>query len=238
MEDKANIIETFSEMAPRYERVVDSELNRIWGWRYSAFVKLIIASTPMQPQDIVLDVATGTGVIPDALEKSGHPLGQIHGLDITLSMLVRAKVRLSGQEDLPAQNLVCASAMEMPYSGSAFSQVICGLATHHMNVKELISECHRVLQMGGRLTIADVGGSTLWKVPGVRFLVRMAAYLYFFLFENRSRALAESRAVFNILTGDDWNQVLLSFGFRNINILKLRSRYFWVPAPLLIKAEK
>ena len=238
MEDKANIIEAFSEMAPRYEQVVDSELNRFWGWSYYGFVNLLIASTPVQPQDIILDVATGTGVIPSLLEKAGHPRNQIHGLDITMSMLNHARDRLAGHDGHVEENLVCASAMEMPYANSGFSQVICGLATHHMDVKELILESYRVLRTGGKLTIGDVGGSNLWKFPGVKFVLRIVAFIYFFVAENKSRAWAETSAVSNILSKDDWSFVLMNCGFRNIVIQKLKSRYFWVPSPLLIKAEK
>lgn len=238
MEDKANIIEAFSEMAPRYEQVVDSELSRFWGWSYQGFVNLLLASISIQPQDIILDIATGTGVIPALLEKAGHPCNQIHGLDITMSMLMHAKRRLEAQEGQTNQNLVCASAMNMPYANSGFTQLTCGLATHHMVVKELILESYRVLRSGGKLTIADAGGSSLWKLPGVKFLLRIAAFIYFFLVENKSRAWAETTAIANVLSKDDWSLVLMNSGFRNIVIQKLRSRYFWVPAPLLIKAEK
>ena len=238
MGDKTNIIDAFSEMAPRYEQVVDSELNRFWGWSYTGFINVLITSTPVKPQDIILDVATGTGVIPSLLEKGGHPRKQIHGLDITLPMLTRARHRLMGSGDTVEENLACASAMDMPYANSSFSQVLCGLATHHMDVKKLIQESYRVLQSGGKLTIGDVGGSSLWKLPGVKFLVRMVAFIYFFLAENKARAWAETSAVSNILSKDDWNLVLINCGFRNIRIQKLKSRYFWVPAPLLIKAEK
>ena len=238
MGDKTNILDAFSEMAPRYEQVVDSELNRFWGWSYTGFINVLITSTPVKPQDIILDVATGTGVIPALLEKGGHPRKQIHGLDITLPMLTRARHRLMGSGDTVEENLACASAMDMPYANSSFSQVLCGLATHHMDVKKLIQESYRVLQSGGKLTIGDVGGSSLWKLPGVKFLVRMVAFIYFFLAENKARAWAETSAVSNILSKDDWNLVLINCGFRNIRIQKLKSRYFWVPAPLLIKAEK
>jgi ubiquinone/menaquinone biosynthesis C-methylase UbiE len=238
MEDKANIIEAFSELAPRYEQVVNSELNRFWGWSYTGFINLLISSTTVQPQDIILDVATGTGVIPSLLEKAGHPHNQIHGLDITLSMLMHARKRLSDQDDHTNRNLVCASAMEMPYANSSFSQVICGLATHHMDVKKLINESYSILQNGGKLTIADVGGAKILKFPPVKFIVRVFAFCYFFLFENKVRAWAESRAVSNVLSREDWNLILMNSGFRNIVIQKLSSRYFWVPAPLLIKAEK
>jgi ubiquinone/menaquinone biosynthesis C-methylase UbiE len=238
MEDNANIIEAFSELAPRYEQVVNSELNRFWGWSYTGFINLLIASTPIQPQDIILDVATGTGVIPSLLEKAGHPQSLVHGLDITLSMLKHAKSRLGDQEGHVDQNLVCASAMEMPYANSSFSQVICGLASHHMDVRKLIRESYSILHSGGKLTIADVGGSEIMKFPGVKFLVRIFAFCYFILFENKTRAWAESSAVSNVLSKEDWSLVLMKSGFRNIVIQKLSTRYFWVPAPLLIKAEK
>jgi ubiquinone/menaquinone biosynthesis C-methylase UbiE len=238
MKDKDNIIDAFSEMAPRYEKVVDSELNRFWGWSYNGFINLLLASTPVQPQDIILDVATGTGVIPYQLEKAGHPPNQIHGLDITMSMLLHARRRLAVQNGHANQNLACASAMNMPYANSGFTQVICGLATHHMDVNKLILESYRVLRTGGKLTIADAGGSSYWKIPGVKFLLRIAAFIYFFFVENKSRAWAETNAVSNVLSRDEWNEILLNSGFRDITILRLKSRYFLVPAPLLIKAKK
>jgi ubiquinone/menaquinone biosynthesis C-methylase UbiE len=238
MEDKATIVEAFTEMAPRYEQVVDSELNRFWGWSYSGFVNLLLASAPIQPQDIILDVATGTGVIPSLLEKAGHPRNQIHALDITMSMLSHAKQRLGIQDGKVNQNLVCASATEMPYANSSFTQVICGLATHHMDVNKLALEIIRILQSGGKLTIADVGGSNILKIPGMKFIVRIGLFIYFILVENKSRAWAESRAVANVQSKEDWTLILMNSGFRNIVIQKLKSRYFWVPSPLLIRAEK
>jgi ubiquinone/menaquinone biosynthesis C-methylase UbiE len=238
MDDQATIIDAFSEMAPRYEQVIDTEMNRFWGWDYAGFINLMVAFTPVQPQDIILDVATGTGLIPSLLQKAAHPASQVHGLDITRSMLTHARHRLGGQDGRVDQNLVCASAMDMPYADSDFMQVFCGLATHHMDVKKLLGECHRVLRSGGKLTIADAGGSPAWKIPGVKFLLRLAAFGYFSLVENKTRAWAEARAVSNVLSKEEWTQVLLQSGFREIVIRELRSRYSWVPSPLLIKAEK
>jgi ubiquinone/menaquinone biosynthesis C-methylase UbiE len=107
-----------------------------------------------------------------------------------------------------------------------------------MDVKKLLFECKRVLRSGGKLTIADVGGSSLMKVPVINFLFRLVVFSYFFLYENKSRAWAESRAVSNVLSKDDWNLLLENAGFRDILIRELKSKYFWIPAPLLIKAEK
>jgi ubiquinone/menaquinone biosynthesis C-methylase UbiE len=238
MEDRANLVEAFSEMAPRYEQVVDSELKRFWGWSYSGFVNILLASIPLKPNDVILDVATGTGVIPSLLYKAGLPGNHIHGLDITLSMLKHAKKRLADQNGHVNQNLVCASAMEMPYANATFTKITCGLATHHMDVKQLISESYRVLQNGGLLTIADVGGSNILKIPVIKFFVELLVFCYFILFENISRAWAETKAVSNVCSKDNWSLILKNTGFRNIVIQELTSRYFWVPAPLLIKTEK
>jgi ubiquinone/menaquinone biosynthesis C-methylase UbiE len=238
MEDKAILVEAFSELAPRYEQVVDSELNRFWGWSYSGFVNKLLATTPMVEEDIILDIATGTGVIPSLLDKAGLPGNHIHGLDITLTMLRHAKLRLGDENGHVNQNLVCASAMEMPYANSVFNKITCGLATHHMDVNQFISESYRVLQSGGKLTIADVGGSNLLKLPVIKFFVKLFAFCYFVLFENITRAWAETKAVSNVLSKDDWSLVLRESGFCNIVIQELTSRYFWVPAPLIIKSEK
>ncbi len=90
MSEKQAIIEAFTDLAPRYEQTVDGELRRFWGWSYDGFIENMINMTQFQPDDVVLDVATGTGVIPRKLVGRGKISGQIIGLDITLAMLQRA----------------------------------------------------------------------------------------------------------------------------------------------------
>lgn len=238
MNDSDIIIETFTELAPRYEEVIDSELNRFWGWSYEGFVNKLFEMTPILENDIILDVATGTGVIPDKLVRERLTRNRVHGLDITMSMLVRAKRRFVGNNIQQRIDLVCASAMGMPYSNASFSVVICGLATHHMDGKKLISEMHRILLDGGVLSIADVGGSPTWRLPGVKWLIRLAAFIYFLVVENINRGWAEARAVSNVRTKEEWNAILTKSGFKDIIITKLKSRYIWVPEPLVIKAIK
>jgi ubiquinone/menaquinone biosynthesis C-methylase UbiE len=238
MEEKAKVIEAFTEMAPHYEQIVDSELHRFWGVSYLSFVRRLLASIPLRQSDVILDVATGTGVIPNQLHNNGHPRSLVHALDITFSMLRHAARRLSDDGNPSALNLACASAFDMPYADSIFSAVICGLATHHMDVVKMVRESYRVLKNPGSLAIGDVGGSPAWKLPGMRFLLRIIAFVYFFLAENKSRAWAETSAVANVLSSEDWTRMLQEAGFRNIVVQKLKSRFFWVPSPLLIRADK
>ena len=80
MNDKDHIIETFTELAPRYEEVVNAELGRFWGWSYAGFVNQLIQSTPMPEKGKMLDLATGTGVIPITVATNGLSTNRIHGL--------------------------------------------------------------------------------------------------------------------------------------------------------------
>ena len=238
MNEKENIIETFTELAPRYEEVVNAELNRFWGWSYMGFVNQLLHSTSIPEKGKMLDLATGTGVIPITVASNGFGMSRIHGLDITLSMLERARKKKSSETIKNQIDLVCASAMDIPYASESFNLVTCALATHHMDVELLLSESWRILDQGGMLSIADVGGSNLWKSPIVKFFLRIAAFIYFLFKENIHRAWAEAEAVSNVRSKEEWFDLLVKTGFGNIKIIKLKSKYFWVPEPLVIQAIK
>jgi len=238
MEDKENIIETFTELAPRYEEVVDSELNRFWGWSYTDFINQLIQMTPIPQRGRMLDIATGTGVIPMKVATAGLGKSRIHGLDITMSMLTRAKKKLTERNIRNTVDLVCASGMDIPYANGSFDLVTCALATHHMDVNLLLSEMHRILADGGTLSIADVGGSNLWKSPVVKFFLRIFAFIYFLFKENINRAWAEADAVSNVRSKEEWFDLLVKIGYKEISITKLRSKHFWIPEPLVINAIK
>jgi ubiquinone/menaquinone biosynthesis C-methylase UbiE len=238
MDDQNNIIRAFTELAPRYEETVDSELSFFWGWRYQRFINTFIKHIPLHDRDIVLDLATGTGVVPSKLEEHGVPQDHIYGLDITYSMLKRARTRLSENGKEFKSNLVCASAMDLPYRDKSFNIITCALATHHMDAEKLIAEINRILQEEGCLSFADVGASTFWLLPGIKTLARLFAFFFFLIRESFDRAWVESGALSTIRTTEEWGELLRRNGFRDIKITKLESKYSWVPEPYIIIAYK
>lgn len=238
MNSKENIVEAFTELAPRYEEVVNAELDRFWGWSYEGFVNQLFQYTPLPANGMTLDIATGTGVIPIKVAARREGSNQIHGLDITYSMLANAKGKITAQKLYDQIDLVCASAMSIPYASDSFDLVTCALATHHMDVKLLLLESGRALRNKGMLSIADVGGSSVWKMPIVKFFLRIAAFIYFLFKENIHRAWAESEAVSNVRSKEEWFDLLTEVGFVNIKITKLKSKYRWIPEPLVIQAIK
>lgn len=238
MDEQEVVVEAFTELASRYEKVVDSELNRFWGWSYARFVDRLIELTPFFDGDLILDVATGTAVIPRRLVEAVRKNFHVIGLDITAAMLRRGKEKIEKAAAGGDISLSCGDAMVMPFGPGSFHLVMCGLATHHMNVPAMLSEMHRVLRPGGRLAMADAGGTPLWKNPVLKAAIRVAAFVYFLVVENASRAWAEAAAVSNVRSSADWQVDLARAGFVDIRIVKLPSRRSWIPDPLVMEAIK
>ncbi len=232
------VTEAFQEMAPNYETKVDGELKRFWGNCYGEFVESLLKHFTPNPDEIVLDVATGTCVIPRSIINKHESPPQIVGLDLTRGMLKHGVTNFKSQsiKNLPA--LVNANAMQMPFASNSFNWLICGLATHHMNPPIMLAEMHRVLKNRGNLLLADVGGADNWSNPVIRWIIGLFTLIYFSIVESYSRAQAELSALPNIYTMQQWKKQLEKAGFGEIEITTMNSRYFWIPKPLIIQAKK
>lgn len=238
MNEQDHIIETFSEMATRYEDLMNSELRRFWGIDYYAFIKEVLGDLDISDGTKILDVATGTAFIPRNILKENPNADHLTGLDITLDMLLNGKKLIEQQPSTGQVDFVCASAHDMPFKQSGFDLAICCLATHHMNVSLLLSELSRSIKPGGKLHIGDVGGSAKWKIGLIKSVIKVLAFVYFLFTENFSRAKAESAAVANVLTSEEWKILVQKNGFINIKVREVQSSRFWVPNPVIIEAIK
>ncbi len=238
MEEQRHIIETFSEMAPRYEGLMNDELGRFWGVSYDEFVNVFLENLETKDDDIILDIATGTAFIPSYFVRHKKRYKEIIGLDITFQMLHNANRNIGFPNTKNSINLVCASAHEMPLKPGSINRAICCLATHHMDTNKLLANIYQALDPGGYAHIADVGGSAKWKNKAIRFFIKALAFLYFLVNENYHRAVAESSAIANINTAQEWAALASEHGFNNIEKMELRSKKFWAPNPLILKFQK
>jgi len=238
MNEQDHIIETFSEMASRYESLMNSELNRLWGVSYMGFIQELINEIDFSSHQNILDIATGTAFIPQYLTAQKIDCRRVVGLDITFKMLSNAKEQINSNGNDPNIQLICASAHALPFRKHTFDIVTCCLATHHMNVDLLLKNTYSSLKPNGKFHIADVGGSKRWKVGIIRALIKAIAFIYFMFAENFSRAQAESEAIANILTVSEWREVIQDQGFISIKARELKSKRFWAPNPVVIEAKK
>jgi len=237
MKEKQAVQDAFTEMSAHYEEVVDGELNLFWGWSYQNFLSELVKHTRIEDNQKILDIATGTSIIPRKLMEQNIPGIQITGLDITESMLRQGQMKIAAAGHLPDIRLVCGDAMALPYADGSFDVIVSGLASHHMDIPLMLSEMKRVLKSNGLLSIIDVGTSPIWETRFFQFLARIIAFLIFLIRENSTRAWAESSAVDNLRTPEGWQNELAQAGFNNIRIIRLKSKYSWIPEPLSIQSK-
>jgi len=229
------ITEAFTELAPRYEEIMDRELNEFWGLSYSEFVDRLIETASIEEGDVVLDVATGTAFIPLKLVGKVEARGRAVGLDITPAMLKHGRENVEATASSSCISLVCASAMAMPLVEGVFDVVICGLGTHHMDVPQMLSEMRRVLKVGGKLIMADASASVFWRSFWGIALLKILLLRYG-LTHRSARTQAELEAFSNFRTTDEWHIILSDFGFTKIEITEFRARRPWYPCGVTMRA--
>jgi ubiquinone/menaquinone biosynthesis C-methylase UbiE len=235
VKEQQHVIDAFTDLAPEYEKKMDSELNLFWGWSYAELLDTLLANCNDVQEKRILDLATGKMMIPRAILSANPLVKQMVGLDITYRMLELGKKSLGKGSPI---EMLCASALEIPLRSSSFDLITCALATHHMDVKKLLCEMFRVTDFNGQVMVVDVGASKTWMNPLVRSIIRVLAFLYFLFRENSSRAWAEAEALPNIHTAEKWEEELEEAGFSEIKIQKLQSRRPWIPDPILIQAKR
>jgi len=235
MEETKRVKEAFTELAPSYIKTMDKELNQFWGISYPIFVEQLVKTADIKTGEKVLDIATGTAVIPLKLIANSHHREQIVGLDITQAMLMQGRQLIDKNGATKKVQLVCASAMDMPFANASFNVIICGLGTHHMNVPTMLSESKRLLAKNGRLVLSDVGASPFWRSLAGKILLRLLMFEYGFV--NRSaRSQAELEAFKNVRTAKEWSKLLMDFGFAKVHIDEIKPRLPWFPSGLTLQA--
>lgn len=230
--------QAFHELAEDYEATVDQELRKAWGISYSQFVALVLAFAKIPAEDHVLDLATGTGLIPRRLSAECDLRGQLVGVDITWRSVEQAKQMAKAEYSGTTIPFICASALALPFRRDSFDCVICALATHHMDWDVFLEQAAYVLKPGGKLILADVAASPFWAFPGIKACLRLAAYLYFFFTVSPARAWIESGAVSSVHTLAEWKYALQEHNFSLLQVRQLGTRNRWIPSAFLISGIK
>jgi ubiquinone/menaquinone biosynthesis C-methylase UbiE len=192
MKEKIAVQKAFSELSSHYEKAVDSELKTFWGWSYQKFLEELVSRTSLRENQKILDIATGTSVIPRKILGLNIPGIHITGQDISEAMLRRGKKHINEEGHSAAVDLACSDAMALPFRSHSFDVVVSGLSSHHMNIPIMLSEMKRVLKPGGLISLIDVGTSPLWEKSVFKLAARLVAFFYFLIKENSSRAWAEA----------------------------------------------
>lgn len=233
-----NIVKAFTELAPRYEKTMDRELRFMWGLSYRDFVRRLLGAAVIAEDDRILDLATGTAVIPLSIGTDRDYRAHVVGLDITPAMLRHGLGHVRRMSSDSRVDLVCGSAMNLSLANGSFDAVVCGLGMHHLDISQTLSEISRVLTGVGCLTLGLVGIPPLWRSWWGEKLVSGGIRAFYRLTHGGPRAEAELEAFYNLHTAAEWRDILATFGFTDVEISEIPSRFRWGPNALFVKAHR
>ena len=161
------VVLLYDWFAPRYDKVkqfqptLDTIMLAMPILRHLAGRQTIHGNS----QPAILDVATGTGRLPQTLLAQRHFRGHIVALDLSSGMLAQAKAKLNAQTD--RMTWVHHDAQQLPFDANQFDVVTCLEALEFFpNPQKAIGEMMRVLKPGGLLMLTNRIGPDAWKLPG------------------------------------------------------------------------
>lgn len=143
-----------------YRASTYDELDWVSDQRFLDFLKDVIDPSK---NDVVLDVATGTGVILHSLS----PLIKLGiGIDISVKMLLATKKKLKECENVTS--LIVGRGESLPFHEKSFDLITCRNGLHHFLDPTLgLDEIRRVLKPAGHVFLSeavapDMSTKSLW----------------------------------------------------------------------------
>jgi len=118
----------------------------------------LISLAGLQPNNRVLDVATGTGIVARLASKEVGVTGRVIGLDVNAGMLAIARAATSPDTSAEWHE---ANAEAIPVPSQTFDVVLCQLGLQFVPDKlGALREMRRVLADAGRLIVTVAGPTT------------------------------------------------------------------------------
>ena len=175
----------YNELAFTYDFVSYSVSLGAWSdWQRAA-----LQFVTVQPGELVLELAHGTGALQIELVRRGY---RSIGLDLSASMGQIARKKLSAAE-IPVR-IVRAHAQALPFHTGSFRTIVSTFPTEFIYEDSTIREIHRVLCPGGEAVIVISG-----QFEGRGVLRTVLEWLYCV---TGQRATQESNILFQGLLSD------------------------------------
>jgi ubiquinone/menaquinone biosynthesis C-methylase UbiE len=121
------------------------------GIRDEASLQLLVKESGVRPNDRVLDVACGPGLVVKAFARVA---AQVTGIDLTPAMIDRAREHTRDCENV---RLRLGDVTALPYPDASFSLVLSRFAFHHFpQPLRVLEEMQRVCAPGGVVMVCDL----------------------------------------------------------------------------------
>jgi ubiquinone/menaquinone biosynthesis C-methylase UbiE len=160
---------------------IANDYDRVWAPRFSAVARRIWALTSPRSDQRLLDVGTGTGVVPSLLSEFAQIPRLMVGCDKSRGMLECAKAKL------PWLHVLVGEITALPFVDGAFDLVTASFVLSHVgNYHRALSEIFRVLKSSGLLA------ASAWAPPLDPYATAWSHYLAEAISKSEAdRALAD-----------------------------------------------
>jgi ubiquinone/menaquinone biosynthesis C-methylase UbiE len=140
------VVRAFTQQAAAFE---DPEFNRL----FTTDSEWLFERLELDPDDLVLDVAAGTGHVARGLAPR---VRAVVAVDTTAAMLETGR-KEAERAYLRNVVFVRGDAAALPFLNDSFDVVVSRFAVHHFDDPAIqVAEMRRVLRPGGRLAVADL----------------------------------------------------------------------------------
>ncbi len=131
-----------------WDKRADSYEKLEWATK-SNYLFTFLNSGLFTADDLVLDIGTGTGIIPHTLSSS---IKKAIGIDICSRML---KHSIDSRAD--NEVFLKANVQELPFASHTFSKITARMVFHHVieNTQKAMDECFRVLKKDGVMIFSE-----------------------------------------------------------------------------------
>lgn len=209
----------FSSIAPRYD-LLNSVLS---GGRHSAWRRLAVELSGLEPGGSAIDVCCGTGDFAFELARRVGRTGRVDGVDFSAPMveLARDKASCRGLEWVSFHE---ANACKLPFADGLFDCATVGFGLRNVADAGLaLSEMARVVRPGGTVVCLEILGvrsgplALPWRVY-FRLMAPLSAVLFG---SNRQAYEYLPRSVGNFMSPEELAGEFMACGLAEVEFRKL-----------------
>lgn len=116
-------------------------------------IRLVVEAAGIGPEDTILDVACGPGLLACAFARTAR---HVTGIDLTPAMIEQARARQES-EGLANLSWHVGDVTSLPFADGSFSVAFSRYSFHHLlDPSGVLAEMVRVTRRGGRVVVVDV----------------------------------------------------------------------------------